>query len=464
MRLSPPCGIQRPHPRYARMLEPIGFPSLCPAKSIGGLRSQAERIIYAVRQFAIFRDLRLSESRVECGGTEVALLMLPRSVKRILIGSFLLVGRVLSVHAAPGPQVPRSYAGDEACRACHAEIIDRYYKTAHKLTSRAPSQESILGSFAEHENILKTSNPNLRFRMESKPEGFYETAVSTLPGGGATEHTERIDIVIGSGRVGQTYLYWKGDLLFQLPVSYWTDLATWVNSPGYRDGAAKFERPVVPRCLECHVTYAMPVTPLASSNQYNPDTLVVGISCERCHGPAPEHVESMTRKNAGTNIIRLAKLSRERQIEVCAQCHGGRRFPQTAAFSYLPGEPLDKYYRRDQSNPAATVDVHGNQVALLQMSRCYQSSTSFACSSCHDVHQKQRDAAAFSARCLECHRPENCGEYGKSKEKIVSGCVDCHMPVQASNLIISNSNGKQTRAMVRTHWIKIYGDSKKQKF
>jgi hypothetical protein len=423
-----------------------------------------EQILYAVRRLAVFRGLRLSESRIECGDPEVVLLMLSWSGKRILIWSFLLAGRVLSVHAAPGPQVPRSYAGDEACLACHAEIIDTYYKTAHKLTSRAPSVESILGSFAEHENTLKTSNPNLHFRMESKPEGFYETAVSTYPGGGATEHTERIDIVIGSGRVGQTYLFWKGDLLFQLPVSYWTDLGTWVNSPGYRDGVAKFERPVVPRCLECHVTYAMPVSPLPSSNQYRPDTLILGISCERCHGPARDHVESMTRKTPGANIIPLAKLSRERQIEVCAQCHGGRRFPQTAAFSYLPGEPLDKYYSRDQSNRAATVDVHGNQVALLQMSRCYQSSSNLVCSSCHDIHQRQRDAATFSARCLECHRPENCGEYARLKEKIVPGCVDCHMPVQASNLIISNSNGKQTRAMVRSHWIKIYYDSKKQKF
>jgi Cytochrome c554 and c-prime len=389
--------------------------------------------------------------------------MLTRSGKRMLIGSCLLAGRVLSVQAAPGPQAQRSYAGDEACRACHAEIIERYYKTAHKLTSRAPSGESILGSFAAHENILNTSNPDLHFRMESKPEGFYQTAVSTRSGG-ANEHTERIDIVIGSGRVGQTYLYWQGDLLFQLPVSYWTDLATWVNSPGYQDGTAKFERPVVPRCLECHVTYAMPVSPLASSNRYTPDKLVLGISCERCHGPAREHVESMTRKTPGANIIRLAKLSRERQIEVCAQCHGGRRFPLTEAFSYLPGEPLDKYYRLDQPNPRALFDVHGNQVALLQMSRCYQSSTNFVCSSCHDVHQRQRDAAAFSARCLECHKPENCGEYSKLKEKIVSGCVDCHMPVQASNLIISNSNGKQTRAMVRSHWIKIYDNSKKQTF
>jgi hypothetical protein len=384
--------------------------------------------------------------------------MLSSSTKRTLIWSFLLACGFLSLHAALGAQEPQSYAGDEACRACHAEIVEKYNKTAHKLTSRAPSAESILGSFAEHENILLTSNPMLQFRMESKPEGFYETAVSTLSGS-VTEHTERIDIVIGSGRVGQTYLYWKGDLLFQLPVSYWTDLGTWVNSPGYRDGAAKFERPVVPRCLECHVTYAMPVSQLASSNQYHPDTLVLGISCERCHGSAREHVASMTGKNAGANIIRLEKLSRERQMDVCAQCHGGRRFPQTAAFSYLPGEPLDKYYRRDQTtNPGAIVDVHGNQVALLQMSRCYQSSANLVCSTCHDIHQRQRDAAAFSARCLECHKPESCGRYSKLKEKIVSGCVDCHMPVQASNLVISNSMGKQTKAMVRSHWIKIYPD------
>jgi hypothetical protein len=377
------------------------------------------------------------------------------SAKSVLVLGFLLAGRISSLYAAP--QMPRSDSGDEACRPCHAEIVEKYSKTAHKLASRTPSPNSILGSFHEHENILKTSNPDLYFRMESKPEGFYETAVSTLPTG-ITQQSERIDIVFGSGRVGQTYLYWKGDLLFQLPVSYWSELGTWVNSPGYRDGAVKFERPVVPRCLECHVTYAIPATQNASSNQYKPDSLVLGISCERCHGPAREHVESMSRKNAGTNIVSLEKLSRERQIEVCAQCHGGRRFPQAAAFSYLPGEPLDKYYNRDQSNPGAVADVHGNQVGLLQMSRCYQSSANLVCSTCHDVHQEQRDAAAFSTRCLECHKAENCGEYSKLKETIVSGCVDCHMPVQASNLIISNHEGKQARAMVRTHWIKVYGE------
>jgi hypothetical protein len=37
--------------------------------------------------------------------------------------------------------------------------------------------------------------------------------------------------------------------------------------------------------------------------------------------------------------------------------------------------------------------------------------------------------------------------------------VDCHMPLQSSNLIVSALEGKQERALVRTHWIKVYRDS-----
>jgi hypothetical protein len=33
-------------------------------------------------------------------------------------------------------------------------------------------------------------------------------------------------------------------------------------------------------------------------------------------------------------------------------------------------------------------------------------------------------------------------------------------PMEPSKLIITNSNGKQVQAMVRSHWIKIYADSR----
>lgn len=375
----------------------------------------------------------------------------------ILAGAFLLAAAVPGNQSLALPN-PDDSIGDEACRGCHAKQVESYFATAHHLTSRPPAEASIRGSFAQGRSILRTSNPSLHFRMEAKADGFYQTALWSFTST-AFSRTERIDVVVGSGRVGQTYLYWNHDRLFQLPVSYWSDLDSWVNSPGYRDGTANFERPVHPRCLECHLTYAEPVEPASAPNRYKPESLVYGISCEHCHGPGRGHAEAMKQKSSSPKLVSLKKLARDRQMDVCAQCHGGRRFPVAAAFSYLPGEPLDYFYRRDQANPTAPADVHGNQIALLQMSRCYQASSDLVCTTCHDVHQVQRDADSFSDRCLKCHRAEVCGEYPRLKQEILTGCVGCHMPVQPSKLIITSSNGKQTRAMVRSHWIKIYADS-----
>ena len=59
--------------------------------------------------------------------------------------------------------------------------------------------------------------------MDSKEDGFSQTAVWGTPPN-TRSHTERFDLVIGSGGKGQTYLFWEGDQLFQLPVGYSTVL------------------------------------------------------------------------------------------------------------------------------------------------------------------------------------------------------------------------------------------------
>jgi len=48
---------------------------------------------------------------------------------------------------------------------------------------------------------------------------------------------------------------------------------------------------------------------------------------------------------------------------------------------------------------------------------------------------------------------------GKIGAKIAASCVDCHMPVQESKAIVTVSNGKQIKARVRNHWIKVYPDT-----
>ncbi|MGB9405604.1 MAG: multiheme c-type cytochrome [Candidatus Acidiferrales bacterium] len=357
------------------------------------------------------------------------------------------------------PGTRADFVGDAACRECHQEIGDTYARTAHHLTSQLPDKDSILGNFTRGENILKTGDPDLSFRMDAKQSGFYETAVFWQPPDQKTR-TERIDIVTGSGHKGQTYLYWKGNQLFQLPVSYWTDLKGWINSPGYTEGVANFDRPIVPLCLECHATYFESIPSEKAENEYKKTGFVLGISCERCHGPGREHAEYERSKSAavfsGTHsIVNPAGLPRDRQIEVCAQCHGGIGQAIAPAFSYVPGQQLENYVRLPRPDAEARVDVHGNQVALTQRSRCYQNSQ-MTCTTCHDVHAPERAAASYSEKCLQCHQDRDCGEFAKLGAKIRENCIDCHMPVQDSNLIVSDLDGKQVKARIRNHWIKIY--------
>src|SRR2546423_15653715 len=114
-----------------------------------------------------------------------------------------------------------------------------------------------------------------------------------------------------------------------------------------------------------------------------------------------------------------------------------------------------EYLELPRLEPGAPLDVHGNQVALLERIRCYQASGTMTCTTCHDVHRPQREAASLSARCLTCHQAQSCGLFKKEGYKIAGNCVDCHMPRQPSNLIVSDTNGRSVRPQVRNHWIKI---------
>jgi Cytochrome c554 and c-prime len=357
------------------------------------------------------------------------------------------------------------YAGDAACLSCHRDQGTSYVHTAHHLTSQPANKDSILGSFHDGSNVLMIAdpatagdNPGLYFKMEVKPNGLYQTAVAGWPGQLETR-SERMEVVIGSGVRGQSYLYWRGDRLFELPVSYWSDSSRWINSPGYKDGTMNFSRAVTPRCLECHATYIEPRSPDPLTNQYDPASLVTGISCERCHGPGAGHIALQQTKvpAAGEAILNSARFSRDRQVDLCALCHNGIRTDElVAAFSYVPGRPLDNYLRPYQGEIAAHPDVHGNQVGLLEKSRCYLSSPKMSCSTCHDVHQPERAAAAYSDRCLTCHQVESCGLAKTVGRKIADNCIDCHMPVEPTNAIASATAGQVIRPKMRNHWIKVY--------
>ncbi|HVI11207.1 MAG TPA: multiheme c-type cytochrome, partial [Candidatus Binatia bacterium] len=212
--------------------------------------------------------------------------------------------------------------------------------------------------------------------------------------------------------------------------------------------------PVIPRCLECHGTYFETNGP--PPNRYVKTGFVVGVTCEKCHGPGKDHAQreaEKTTKSAG-EILNPAGFSRARQMDLCAWCHAGVGTSLRPEFSYVPGEPLPNYLKLAEPDAAAALDVHGSQVELLERSRCFQKSE-MTCLTCHDVHRAQRDLQEFSQRCLGCHKPET-AMFPRQNHSAASNCVDCHMPLEETNLIVFDQSGKKARPKVRNHWIKVY--------
>lgn len=359
-----------------------------------------------------------------------------------------------------------AFIGDAACSACHGQIAQTYQSTAHARTSALGSGESVQGRFERGRNELRTANPNLYFLMEQSTAGCFQTAVMRTSVTEVLTRKERMDVVIGSGRKGQTYLYWDDDKLFQLPVSYWSQSRLWVNSPGYVDGTAVFERPIARRCLECHATTFVSGAP--PENAYERSGLMLGVGCEKCHGPGAEHVKRYQSANpprsvADAAIVNPARLARDRKIDVCALCHAGIGQPLTVPLSFLPGDVLASHLAFPPQPPEARIDVHAGQVELLERSRCFQASPAMNCATCHDVHQPQRNLAVMAQKCINCHQVERCGEFRRTGRAIADGCVACHMPLeQTDQIVIARANGQTFDPSVRNHRIGVYRKSAPQ--
>lgn len=355
---------------------------------------------------------------------------------------------------APDPN-PIGTVAIADCRACHQAVVDRYLGTAHAVTSAPGTTPSIKGHFDPAHNLLRTGRPNISFRMDARDQAFYQTALDASL---ARSRTERIDLVIGSGRKGQSYLFWKQGLLLQLPVSYLTGLDQWINSPGYHDGDVDFTRVIPPRCLECHSTsFAVERDPQGALRYASEYTL--GISCEKCHGPASGHVRYQTShpKDTAAKFIRNpARFSRDRQLDNCALCHSGPRKLIQPPFSYRPGEPLDEYLVPQTGTENPNPDVHGDQIGLLQRTKCFRSSPAMSCSTCHDVHGQERDLVLMAQKCVTCHPTTQHPNQAAIGDRMLTSCVDCHLPNQPSAALRINTPTGHFAPSYRSHAIAIY--------
>ena len=372
----------------------------------------------------------------------------------------LLILLTQCINHAPAPKITNNsgeqFAGNEACNSCHAAIYDSYEHTAHHLTSAPGKKEYIKGSFEQDKNIYYYS-PYDCVVMEDRDSGLYQASYYK----NEAKEAERMDIVIGSGTRGQTYLYWNYNALFQLPVSYFTASHSWSNSPG-NDERMTYGRPIFARCLECHATYIKQIN--GSISQFDKNQLIYGVSCESCHGAAAKHVQFQQQHpdvKEARFITNPGKLSRLQQLDQCGLCHSGIQQNIKPAFTFMPGDTLAHFYKAS-TDSALVNDVHGSKYNLLSQSLCFRNSQTLTCNTCHNTHQNQRgNVATFSATCMNCHTEANhnfCKLAPAVGDIIKTNCIDCHMPRQASNIlsVYLPQEGKTVAAMITQHQIKVY--------
>lgn len=364
----------------------------------------------------------------------------------------------------------QAFAGSESCRNCHKSIYESYLNSAHRLTSRPANAQTILGSFEKGQNEFEY-NPALKVVMEKEGDKFFQA--SYVDGKRVEAHS--FDVSVGSGRKAQTYLFFDDTKIFQLPVSYFVPAHSWANSPNFPADHVKFDRSIPSGCFGCHST-AVDVTQSYTGFQlneaFNTASIMYGIDCERCHGPAAEHVsyhQDHPSEKSPKFITVIRGLHRQQRVDMCAVCHSGFKESQQPIFNFRPGDSLEHYYYPEFSHPSADkLDVHGNQAQLMEASKCFLKSADLSCMSCHDVHKQERtDMQLFSNRCIDCHKntEHSYVKNGELTEAVLKqNCIDCHMPLKpsANITLLTKSTSPVMPDMIRTHLIAIYPAESKQ--
>ena len=376
--------------------------------------------------------------------------------------AFLVTAWPLLREARPAtPTVARQthsdYVDPAVCAGCHQAIARTYQLTGMGRSLYRPTAENIVEDYTTR-NTVRNQPSGLTYSMVERDHKFYQRRSEAGFDSQETNVVEQqVDYVIGSGNHARSYLHRRPDgTLIELPVSWYIENSGyWAMSPGYdRKGQEDFRRAIPGECMLCH--NGLPLTasyPERGSSGLSvfPKEIPEGIDCQRCHGPGGAHVRAAQTGNTPVEQIRQAivnpaRLSRDRQLEVCLQCHLEtssrlmpneiRRYNRTID-SYRPGEPLGDYKLAfDRASEPGKDD--GFEIAhagyRLRMSACFRSSQ-MTCLTCHDPHQSYRTStstAHYVAVCQSCHQ----SVVHRASLPAGSDCLSCHMPKRRTEDVV----------------------------
>ena len=333
--------------------------------------------------------------------------------------------------AAETAQRAIGYVGMDACVNCHADRCAEFRGTRHAQACVVPDPDNMPAAFTAG-GVYQSPQAPVRFEMGRKDREFFVSAIRDTPQGEQRTQSP-IAFVYGSGAgTDEVFFTWHGDRLYELPIVWLHPLNSWGADPFDPQGSGDFSREWTIRCVECHNTWLEYVP--GSLNEYKRDHLLLGVTCEKCHGPGRLHVEhhAANPDDKLAHAITVPRdLPRERQMDLCALCHSNSLYHRRPPFSYKPGDRLDDYYRTLSGTQHPEEDHVANQTAYLKQSRCYAESESLTCTTCHNPHRPRspEHMGSGESACMRCHQPADCREQPRLPTAVQNNCVGCHMPV-----------------------------------
>jgi len=369
------------------------------------------------------------------------------------------------------------YAGSESCIQCHQTQYEMASKSSHFKATAPAISGNVLGDF-DKGNHTFIYDKNTKLVMEKRNDSLYQVLYKN----GKEVEAHRFEIVFGT-KHAQTSVYWRDHNTYELPISYYNSINNWATSPGFPADKPYFDRMVVKDCYSCHSSNISSRNINQNSQDRNflsievediidKKTIVYGIDCERCHGPAKKHVDFHLKNpevKTANSITSFKTLNRQQKLDACALCHAGNDgMKMKSRFDFKPGDNLSDFYRNTRSvTDTAQFDVHGNQFRLMSQSKCFIKSEKMDCITCHNPHENaSKNLASYSKICMSCHQGL---KHNETTLKTMSGsllannCVECHMPKKSSGAIkFQISDSKQlSNYILRTHKIGIYSNNKK---